>query len=143
MAKRQSGGKRQSVRKFMTPVQGPRAYVTFQKPTWGEIRVTVESVRAKTKDYISATVAVATGEKRPVGDKATEVEETLTEALWDLASEKFEKWNWVDDEGGPLADLPEMSVDDLYGDEVQDIFKAVQSLYMMSNDEDGDESQGN
>jgi hypothetical protein len=61
--------------------------------------------------------------------------------LWDLACKKFQEWNWVDDDGEPFGDLPQVSLDDLYGEEVQAIFRAIQKLYMMSDaDED---SEGN
>jgi hypothetical protein len=138
MAKRSTAvGKRQSVKKFSTPVQGPRAYVTFRKPTYGEIRITVDEVRAKTKKYLAATVRKTAS----VGEEAGKVESTLSETLWDIACDKFVEWNWADDEGELLGELPLFDVEDLLGEEVQTIFDIIQKLYMMSDtDED---SEGN
>lgn len=132
MAKRQAGGKRQSTKKFPTPVQGPRAHITFRKPTYGEIRTTVDEVRAKTKKYLAATVR----KEETIGEEASEVESTLSEALWDIACDKFVEWNWSGDEGEPLDDLPLFEVDALLGEEVQTIFDIIQQLYMMTDTEE-------
>lgn len=137
MAKRSTAvGKRQSVKKFKTPVQGPRAFIIFGKPTFGEIRTTVDEVRAKTKNYLTATQ-----KQENVGDEASETETTLSETLWNIACDKFIEWNWYGNEGEPLDDLPQLNLDDLLGEEVQTIFDIIQKLYMMSDaDED---SEGN
>ena len=142
MAKRQAAvAKRQNVKKFPTKVQGSRSYISFYKPTWGEIRMAVDIVRDRTKDYITATSALTTGEPLTAGKEATEVENTLSSTLWDLACDKFHEWNWVDDDGVPLEALPQVNMDDLYGEEVQAVFNIVQELYMMSTaDKD---SEGN
>ncbi len=139
MAKGTVKGSRKSVRKFLTPVQGSRAYIVFNKPTWGEIRETVADVRKKTKKYISATIDRSKARVAEASEQASEVEDKLSTTLWDLACERFKDWNWVDDDGNLLDPLPEVEVDDLYGDEVQEIFEAVQKMYMMSDEDEGDE----
>jgi len=142
MAKRSAAvGKRQNVIKYPTPVQGPRAYVIFSKPTWGEIRAAVDIVRDRTKEYVSAVAAIKAGKKVAVKDKAKETETALSDTLWEFACDKFQEWNWVNDDGEPLGDLPQMDLDNLYGDEVQAIFAAIQELYMMS--EADEDSEGN
>ncbi len=142
MAKRSAAvGKRQNVKKFKTPVQGPRAYIIFKKPTWGEIRETVDTVRDRTKEYVSAIATITAGKEVAVGDKAKDAEGVLANTLWELACGKFQEWNWVNDDDEPLEDLPQVSLNDLYGEEVQAIFMIIQELYMMSDaDED---SEGN
>ncbi len=141
MAKGTAKGSRKSIRKFKTPVQGARAYIVFDKPTWGEIRETVADVRTKTKKYISATVDKSRARVAEASEQASEVEEKLSTTLWDLACSRFNEWNWVDDDGSLLDPLPQVELDDLYGDEVQAIFDAVQKMYMMSDEDE--EAEGN
>ena len=141
MAKRIAKGSRENTRRFSTPVQGPRAYIVFNKPTWGEIRETVADVRKKTKKYISATVDRSEGRVAESSEIAGDTEEKLSTTLWDLACTRFSEWNWVDDDGELLPPLPQVELDDLYGDEVQAIFDAVQRMYMMSDEDE--EAEGN
>ena len=141
MAKGTAKGSRKSVRKFKTPVQGARAYIVFDKPTWGEIRETVADVRKKTKKYISATLDQSKARVAEASEIAGDTEDKLSSTLWDLASARFSEWNWVDDDGELLPPLPQVELDDLYGDEVQEIFNAVQKMYMMSDEEE--EAEGN
>ncbi len=141
MAKGTAKGSRKNTRKFSTPVQGPRAYIVFNKPNWGEIRETVADVRKKTKKYISATVDKSKARLAEASENASVVEEKLSTTLWDLACAQFNEWNWVDDEGELMGPLPQVELDDLYGDEVQEIFNAVQKMYMMSDEEE--EAEGN
>lgn len=141
MAKGTAKGSRKSIRKFSTPVQGSRAYIVFNKPSWGEIRETVADVRTKTKKYISATLDKSKARVAEASENASEVEEKLSTTLWDLACARFNSWNWVDDDGELLPPLPQVELDDLYGDEVQEIFDAVQKMYMMSDEDE--EAEGN
>jgi hypothetical protein len=127
---------RKSTKKFVTRSQGPRAYIEFDKPTWGEIREVVDEIRGKTKKYIQS---VRAGVMQ--GETASQVEGTLSDALWEIAIEKFHDWNWVDDEGEDLAPLPELDMEDLYGDEIQEIFECVQALYMMSEQKEDAEGK--
>ncbi len=142
MAKRSTAvGKRQNVKKFKTPVQGPRAFIIFNKPTWGEIREAVDIVRDRTKEYVSEIASIAAGKEVAVGDKAKDAEGVLSETLWNFACDKFQEWNWVDNDGEPLGELPQVNLDNLYGEEVQAVFKIIQELYMMS--EADEDSEGN
>lgn len=130
-------GRRKSVRKFKTPVQGPRAYVEFHKPTWGQIREVVADVRQKASKYLSAGAQAERLAALADDKEAAEVEDKLTTTLWDLARNDFVSWNWVDDEGELLPPLPEIEPEDLYGDEVRAIFDLVQKMYMLEDiDED-------
>lgn len=141
MAKRSAGvGRRQNTKKYPTPaVQGPRSYISFYKPTWEEIRQAVDDIREKTKKYIDVTAEqpIRRTKAQTMADEATEVESSLSEMLWDLACEKFHEWNWADEEGEPLPNLPDLEMGELLGDEVRDIFRAVQKLYMMDEEEEG------
>jgi hypothetical protein len=141
MAKGTAKGSRKNTRRFSTPVQGSRAYISFYKPTWGEIRETVEDVRKKTKKYISATVDKSRARLAEASENASEVEEKLSTTLWDMACDKFHEWNWVDDDGELMGPLPQLELDNLYGDEVQEIFNAVQKMYMMSDEDE--KAEGN
>lgn len=139
MVKGKAKGSRKSVRKFPTPVQGSRAYIVFNKPTWGEIRETVADVRKKTKKYLSATVDRSKARVAIAPEVASDTEDKLSTTLWELACAQFNDWNWVDDDGNLLDPLPDVTLDDLYGDEVQEIFEAVQKMYMMSDEDEDDE----
>lgn len=137
---RQKVGRRKRVRKFPSvEVQGPSSFVEFERPTWGEIRDGVNQIRTQTRKILGsgdASFAVARGGGiAPRGEAATELEDSLTDSLWVLAVDQFTGWNWVDDEGEPLAPLPELEMDDLLGDEVEFIFECIQRIYKMTDEE--------
>lgn len=117
-------------------VQGPSSYVEFGKPSWGEIRETVDEIREMTTKILSENRAeVKGGSFVPRGNLAGEVEDTLSGKLWEIAREKFISWNWIGDDEEPLPPLTEVLMDDLLGDEVEFIFSCVQILYKMTDDE--------
>lgn len=124
--------KRIVTRKFKTPeAQGSGSYITFRIPMWEEIKSAVIEFSNAGKEYREFL------DKPRSDDKTEEVVDTLTNVLWQKAAEKFVEWNWVDEEGEPLAGLSELTPGDLYGPELDCIVKNVQALYQVSRDEEG------
>ncbi len=119
-----------------TEVQGPGSHVEFKKPSWGDIREAVEDIREKTQKVIEqGGLTIVDGRAVPKGGSAEEIEDTLSETLRQLAIDSFVGWDWVDDDEEPLPPLPDVSMDDLMGDEVEFIFSCVQILYKMTDEE--------
>jgi hypothetical protein len=139
---RKSGakGQRKNTRKFVTvEVQGPASWVEFRIPTWKQSREAIKHVREDARKYIQRDVGRDRDVVlRPTADfEVDEVEAALVDMLWQLAVEQFVDWNWVDDNGELLPPLPEIDLGDLLGPEVQKIMKIMQSLFGISEDDEG------
>jgi hypothetical protein len=126
--KRRQGVQRQTTRKFVsTKVQGRGSWISFHKPTWGEIREATTEIRENTR----AMIQTGTGRVVPAeGFKVSDIEDTLSNFAWELAVESFSEWNWVDDDGEPLVELPALDINDLMGEEVDYIIDCVREMYM-------------
>ena len=132
MTKRRSKGKRKSTHKYPTiKVQGASSWIEFNIPTWAESRDAINEVRTNTKSLITREIDIERGTViRPSADiDIGDAETALVDMIWTLAVNKFNTWNWVDNDGNFLPPMNEMDPGDLLQPELGAILEITQDLY--------------
>lgn len=121
---------RLSRKKFKTEtIQGPGSFVIFNKPTYLESQEMLTAMRPMTRNLKRLR-------EDNDADAIFRISDEIAELIFDAASEKFEEWNWVDEEGEELPGLPDIDPKTLLNEEVDFIMNAVRELYGIVAEDD-------
>lgn len=115
-------------------VQGKGSFILFKKPTYLESQTMLRELQPLTAGLRELDALIDADKIRVISDQMGEI-------IVDAANDKFEDWNWKDNDGEDLPVLSELDFEeDLLQEEVEVVLDCIRELYgIVSSD---DESLG-